>query len=228
MPWPMLAPLSLLLAAGPLPEERRFMVTDYDRVRIEGPFQVEIASGSPGATASGDAKSLERVAIRVAGSTLVISAGTLGWEQRGKGAPTVPRIKLSARALRGLSINGGARVQIAEMRADRIELGLNGTGSIAVAALRANDLAVVLIGSGAITLAGAVVNARIRSNGAGSVAAEGLTANDAVLLAESSGDLAIGVRYTAQVNAQGSGSVTVLGAPKCRVTGPGPVTCANR
>jgi hypothetical protein len=228
MRWLALAPLLLLVSAAPPPEEKRLMVTSFDRIRVDGPFQIEVTTGQPSATIAGDPRTFEHIAIRVDGSTLVVSTGQLGWAKRAEEAPASARILLSAPSLRALAVNGGARVRIAEMRGSRVDIGLNGAGSIEVSALRAEDLNVTLIGTGAITLAGTALQARVRSSGAGSVEAEGLTANDAVLLSESSGNLRMRVRYTAQVNSTGIGGVAVLGTPKCRVTGAGPVDCPNR
>ncbi len=228
MPWPILAPLLLLVAAASPADDKRFMVTGFDRVRVDGPFQVEIVTGSPGATASGDPKALDHVAIRVDGSTLIVNTGTIGWELRAVEAPGTVRIRVSVPALKGLAIRGGAQVEVAAMRGGRIDLGLNGAGSIAVRDLRADDLFVTLTGSGAITLAGSTARARVRSFGEGSVAAEALTAGEAVLIGESKGDLRIGVRYSAQVNTRGPGKVSVLGQASCKVIGSGPVDCANR
>jgi hypothetical protein len=204
------------------------MVTGFDRVRVDGPFDVEIVAGSPGAKASGDAKALAQVTIRAEGSLLIVSTGTIGWELRATEAPGTVKITISMPALSGLAVRGGARVTVAEMRGRRVDLGLNGAGSIAVKDLRADDLVLNLIGAGEITLGGTAARVRANSFGEGSVHAENLTANEAALFGVSTGDLAIGVRYTAQISARGTGKVTVLGRPVCKVTGPGPVECATR
>ncbi|RYE03607.1 MAG: DUF2807 domain-containing protein [Sphingomonadales bacterium] len=227
MDWLTLTPLVALLAGAPA-EDKNFMVTGFDRVRIEGPFQVELRAGSPGAVASGDPRAIAHVAVRVEGSTLIINGGTSGWKLRAVEAPGSARIIVSTPVLRGLAVSGGAMVRVAEMRGARVDLGLTGGGAIEVTAMRADDLGVTLIGDGTITLAGSAVQARLRSYGKGSIEASGLTAGDATLSAQSSGSLSIAVRYTASINATGTGTVTVLGSPRCRVTGPGPVACANR
>jgi putative autotransporter adhesin-like protein len=221
------APL-LLLAAAPPADEKSFMVSDFDRVRIDGPFEVEIVTGSPGARASGDPQALDHVAIRVEGSTLTVNAGATGWALRAVEAPGTVKITISVPALSGLSIRGGAQVSAAEMRSARVDLGLSGAGSIAVSAVRADDLVVTLAGAGAITLAGTAARARVNSFGDGSVHAENLVANEAALFGASTGEVQMRVRYAAQVSARGTGKVTVLGQPSCKVTGSGPVECGQR
>lgn len=228
MPWPTLAPLLLLVSAAPPADEKRFVVTSFDRVRVDGPFVVEIVPGSPGARASGDARALDHVAVRVDGGTLIVNTGTIGWALRAVEAPGTVRVTISVPALTGLAIRGGAQVEVAEMRGGRVDLGLNGAGSIVVKAVRADDLFVTLTGTGAITLAGTAARARVQSFGQGSVDAEALTAGDAVLRGESSGDVRMRVRYNAQISSRGTGMVSALGQPACKVTGSGPVECAGR
>lgn len=217
----------LLVSAAPPAEEKRFMVTGFDRVRVDGPFQVEIVAGSPAATASGDPRALDHVVVRVTGSTLVVNTGTIGWELRKAEFPGSARIRVSLPVLRGVTINGGAHVDVAGMRGDRIDLGLNGGGALTVRDLSAQELFVTLTGSGQMTLAGTAVRARVRSWGTGAVMADGLSAETAVLIGESSGPLRMQVRSAAQIISRGQGAVTVLGDAKCRVTGSGPVECAN-
>lgn len=67
-----LAPLLLLVGAAAPGDERVVMVTGFDRLRIDGPFAVEVAPGSPGVTIAGDRAALDRVAVRVEAGTLVI------------------------------------------------------------------------------------------------------------------------------------------------------------
>jgi len=221
----LLAPL-LLLAAAPAPQdERAFMFTGFDRLRVDGPFTVEVETGSPGATASGDPRALDRLSLRVEGATLIVNIGTTGWELRAGESAGSARIRIRTTSLRGVLTNGGANVHVAEMRAPRVDLALNGGGAITVDRVQADDTNISLIGTGAVTLGGTTLKGRIRAYGAGSVDASALTANEATLISETSGEIAMKVRYTARVMALGAGRVRVTGQPQCTVSGPGPVEC---
>ena len=228
MRWLALAPLPMLFAAAAPADERDFMVTGFDRLRVDGPFEVEVVPGSPGAVATGDARALDRVALRVEGSTLIVNAGTRGWDLRaGEGAGGV-QVRVTVPSLRGVQMNGGARVRVAEMEGARVDLGLNGAGSLDVGRVEADDLNVALTGTGAIAIGGGSAGrARVRSYGAGSVDAAGLTAREATLISESSGEISMTVRYTARATALGSGGVHVLGKPECTLRGPGPIECGG-
>jgi hypothetical protein len=220
----LLAPLLLLTAAAPA-QERRFMVGDFERLRVDGPFEVEVVPGSPGAVAFGDRGALDQVTVRSSGNTLVVSGGPLSWTGR-KGA-ALPIVRVSARSLRGVALNGGAKVRVVEMRGAKIELLQAGAGSLDVASIRTDDLTANLTGTGAMTLAGTAGRVRMRNYGSGSIDASALTANDASLNSGSSGDIRINVRFTARANAIGSGGISITGKPECILRGPGPMECSG-
>ena len=220
----LLAPLLLLTAAAP-GDERSFMTGSFGRLRVDGPFEVEVTAGPPRAVAIGDRVALDQVTVRANGDTLVVSAGPLAWA--GRKGTTLPKVHVSVPMLRGATLNGGARVRVAEMRGGRVELLLNGGGSLDVGDIRAEDLTVSLTGTGAITLAGSAARARMRNYGAGSIDAAALTAGDANLTSESSGNIRIQARYTARATALGSGGIGITGNPECILRGPGPMTCSG-
>lgn len=65
--------LLLLLPTAAQAADRRVFVTSFDRIRVEGPFEVTVATGrAAGATISGDARQLDRAEVRVDGTTLVV------------------------------------------------------------------------------------------------------------------------------------------------------------
>ncbi|MEG8018942.1 GIN domain-containing protein [Sphingomonas sp. LR55] len=86
----LLAPLLLLSSpafAQGSAASRTVSVGSFDRVRVEGPFEVRVTIGSPRATITGDSRTTESVAVRVDGTTLSVRKGTGGWgEQPRKGA----------------------------------------------------------------------------------------------------------------------------------------------
>lgn len=226
----LLALLPLLAtAAAPAGDERSYMVSGFERLRVDGPFDVEVTRGtSSRARAEGDRQALERLEVRVEGSTLVVSAGTGGWRSKPGELIAAPRVRIVAPELRAVLVNGGGRVRVAQLEGMRVDVALNGAGVLDVGAIRADDLNVTLTGTGAMTLAGTARRARIRSNGAGSFDGGGLVAEDANVFAESAGDTRLGARFTARVNAFGAGTVRILGQPKCTILGNGPVECGRR
>lgn len=214
-----LLPLLLTLAAAAPPDQRKLLVTSFDRLRVEGQVEVELSPGSPGAVATGDRAALDALSVRVDAGTLVVRHGT--------GSGGVPHVRLTAPAVRAVQVNGGGRVRIAQVRGDRVDLTVNGGGTLEVADVAAHDLALTLSGTGMITAAGKAERVRARSFGAGSIDAARLTAGEAVLVSQSSGDISVAARYTARATALGTGAIRIGGRPECHVSGSGPVECAG-
>lgn len=224
----LLIPLALLAAGASAPDERRVMLTGFDRIRIDGPFDVRVVAGSPSATVAGDRRAIERVSIRNQGDTLVVGVSTATWdgwrEKEGQAAITVavPR-------LRAAHINGGGRLEVAAMAGQRIDLGINGAGSLTVRNLNADQLAATLTGTGLLRLDGGTVrSARFTSYGAGSIEAAGVGVNDLTVHSQSAGNSRFTARFTATVSTLGTGSVRVEGNAACRLAGPGPASCAGK
>jgi len=222
-----LAPLFLLLGAAAPGDERVVMVTGFDRLRIDGPFTVEVEPGSPGVTITGDRAALDTVNVRVDANTLILNSGTQSWQSASGKAASSARIRVTAPALRVVQTNGGTMLKLAELRGDRIDVSQNGAGRIDIGRVDAQDLSLTLAGSGVIALAGSALHTRVRLYGSSSLDAAALTTADAQLVSGSSGELAMTVRYNARISATSSGMVRVLGDAKCAVIGQGPVECAD-
>ncbi|MES2337875.1 MAG: DUF2807 domain-containing protein [Pseudomonadota bacterium] len=225
-----LLPLLLLLTpAAAQAEERRYMLSGFDRVRVEGPFEVTVtAGGSPNAVASGDARAIDTVNVRVQGTTLIVSAGVNGWGGYPGAAKAPPRVIVTVPALRSAAVIGGGRLTIDRMRGQRIDLTLTGSGRLAVGDAQADRIDATLIGTGQVTVAGKALQGRFQSNGAGAIDAGGMDVADLRVTWQSAGDGRFAARNTADVQAAGQGAITVAGAPACTVSGGGPVVCGKR
>ncbi len=76
----LLALASLPVAAAAPATQRNFSVTSFDRIRIDGPYQVDLRTNvAPYARASGTPVSLDGVSIKVEGRTLIVRSGSGGW-----------------------------------------------------------------------------------------------------------------------------------------------------
>lgn len=209
--------------------EHRYTFGSYDRVRVEGPFEVNVTTGvAPGALATGDARMIDGLDIELQGTTLIVRMGHQGWGETpvGKSAPP-PVITLTTPGLRAAFINGGARVTIMGMKAQRVDLSVNGSGTVTVSAADTDQLFAMIVGAGSMTLSGRAARARLVTNGAGTVDATALSVNDLSILQDGSGETRAAARYTALINSTGLGHIVVTGNPKCLVhaAAGGPVEC---
>lgn len=219
----LLLPALLLQTASP---ERRVMLTGFDRVRIDGPFAVTVATGGGAAARiAGDPAAVATVQLRVEGNVLIVAPSR---DERGRPrSGPAPAIAVEAGRIAGVTVRGSSTVRIDRMAAPRIDLSLTGDGAITVAAIDAEQVAATLIGPGRLTLAGRAVRARITVNGPGEVAAQALQLDELLLQSSGAGPGRYRVRYAADIAASGSGSVTVEGAPRCRTRGTATIRCGQ-
>lgn len=222
-----LLPLLALTAAAP-GDDRSFMVSGFERVRVDGSYDVRIVTGGPfSAVATGDADALRRLNVRVDGGTLVVATGTDGAGARSApGGAVVVRVSVPT-PVRAALVNGGGRLAIDRMKSQRVELGVNGGGTLRAEGIDSGEVIASLTGAGSLAAGGKSGRATFTAYGTGSVDATALDVNDLTVRTNGSGSGSFAARYTARISAFGLGPVSVAGAPKCTVTGTAPVTCGG-
>jgi hypothetical protein len=224
---PMRITLLLLALAAAAPAgaaERRYPVTDFDRIRVEGPYDVRVVTSGPSAaTATSDPAGLEHVSIDVEGRTLRIRPNRNAWGSSRNATPGPLRVDVTTRDLRSATIIGSGSLSIDRASGLRVDLSLSGSGSLTVAAADADRLDIGLLGAGTIALAGKAKQLRASVQGSGGLDAAALQAADVELTLDTSGSVAVGAVRTAKVRAIGTGDTQIVGKPTCTVTGPAAV-----
>ena len=219
----MLFAAALLLSAAPAPAaERRYSVTGFERVQVEGPFAVTLQVGkSPSAIATGSPAALERLSLTVEGRTLRIRPNRSAW-----GAPPSPgeggiTITLSTHELSAAIVQGSGSLEIDRAKGLRFDLSLSGSGRIAVAQAQVDRLNLQLLGAGGVSIGGTAKQLRATVTGQGSLDGAKLVAEDADLTADTSGTISFAARRAAKVAASGAGDVIISGTPACTLSGYG-------
>ena len=219
------------LAAPAAAAERRFTVTDFDRVQVEGPFEVVLVTGkAPSAVATGDSQAaLDRLSVDVQARTLRVRANVSAWGGYPGKSVGSARLTLSTHDVRAVTVAGSGMLDVDRVRAMRFDAALSGTGRLGIASVESDTLMVGLIGSGTIAMAGKAKALRATVPGAGNFEASGLVVEDLDLNAATAGTIAVTARRTAKVTSHGAGKIQVLGNPACTVAqrGSGPVACGE-
>lgn len=226
----MLAAVLAAVAAPAEAAERRFTVTDFDRILVDGPFQVTLVTGRSGsAVATGSNQALDRVSIEVQGRTLRIRPNRSSWGGYPGEDLGVLAIKVSTHDLRGAVVTGSGTIDIDKARGMRFDISVAGSGRVGVANLETDKLGVGLLGSGTIRIGGKAKELRATIQGAGDLDAENLLVEDADINADTAGNIAVGVRRAAKITATGQGDTRIVGKPACTVKGlaSGRVSCRS-
>jgi hypothetical protein len=217
-------------AAPALAESRGYTITSFDKIRVAGPFTVNLRTGaSPSARAEGSPRALDQVRVEVQGRTLVVSADRNGWGGMPgeNGGPVV--LNVSTPDVQAAMLTGSGKLNVDRAKSARFDLWLTGTGEIAIGSLAAERLWVTITGSGKVTIAGKAAQVRAIVQGAGQVSGARLVADDLDLAVNGAGDVSLAATRSAKVTASGSGNVMVAGNASCMVhaNGSGEVRCGK-
>jgi len=213
---------AVLLATPALAAERRYSVTDFERIEVDGPYVVRLTTGRPSsAVATGPQAGINRLSVEVSGQTLRIRRDRTNWSGTASGAQQgTIEIAVTTRRLRSARLIGPGRLDIDRIEGLRVDLGVEGSGELHVPAVATDNLFLRLLGSGRINVAGRTRTLNGAFDGAGNVEAGALAAQDIIVATTSFGTVALNAARTARITANGRGEVTVAGRPACTLLGP--------
>lgn len=209
--------------------ERTYSITDFERIRVVGPFKVDIiADRVTTARASGSPDALDKVRLDVQGRTLFVRLNQSNFGASDKsGSPAT--ITIRSPALREAALAGPGTLTLTGMKGLRVVLTVEGSGRLVATGVQADRLDVGVIGTGTLDMTGTARTASFTGRGAASVKADALVAEDLTVNWESAGDGAFAARRAAKVTSIGTGNVAVSGKAACTVTngGNGQVSCGQ-
>lgn len=223
-------PILALLALASLPAvaaapnaKRTYSVTDFDRVRIDGPYQVSLKTRvTPYARASGSAAAIDGLSVQVQGRTLVVrqsnSSGWGGYPGEVRGPVT---IEVGTHELASAYVNGAGSLDIDKVRGMSFSVDISGPGAARIGQADVDQLKVGIAGAGTAKLAGKAKKLTALIRGTSSFEAEGLQSTDAVIGAEGPSMVRAAVTGTAKVDARGLAAITLTGNPACTIKAQG-------
>lgn len=210
-----LAIAALLSASPAVAAERNYSVTSFDRIRVDGPYEVRLRTNvAPFARASGSQASLDGVSIKVEGRTLIVRAGQAwgGYPGEGRGPVT---IEVGTHDLTTAWVNGAGAVMIDKVRGLSFDLAIQGSGVARIGIADVDQMKIGLSGSASARLGGRAAKLTATVRGTSSLDAETLAVKDAVIGTEGPSLIRASVSGTAKVDALGLASVALGGSPSC-------------
>jgi hypothetical protein len=197
---------------------RNFGITGFEKVRIEGPYKVRLATGvAPFASASGSQAAVDRVAIEMRGNTLVVHASTSSWGGYPGQTSGPVEISLGTHDLNSAWLNGSGALAINRIRGLSFDLSVQGSGAAAIGQTDVDQLNIAIGGTSSVTLAGHADKVTAVVRGISSLDASGLAAKDATIGAEGSATVAANVSNSVTVDGNGPITVRLTGSPACTI-----------
>ena len=212
------APATQAIAA-----ERTLSVTTFDRVRIDGPYKVNVATGvSPFAKVSGSPAAIDSVSVDQQGRTLIIRNNPSAWgaNDSGKGRGPV-EISVGTPDLSAAWVNGSGSLTVDKIKGLSFDLSVQGTGSAAVGDANVDQLKVSISGVGTVSIAGKAPKLTALVRGTSSLDASGLAVKDVTVGAEGPAQVRVAASNSAKIDARGVSSVQVEGGAACTVKAQG-------
>lgn len=217
-----------LIGSPVVAAERTLSITDFDKLRVDGGFIVEVTTGrGTSAKIIGPQAAIEATGVSVQGRQMVIRKNASAWGGYPGQTPGMATIRITAPALMNVWVNGPAKVSVDRLKGARVAAAIEGSGELTIGSVTTDNADIAQVGSGRLTIAGTVANLTMTARGAGVLDAGALQAADAKLTSESAGQVTLSVKRAVTGTVTGSGSVTVLGRPACTIkaAGSGTLTC---
>ncbi len=209
--------------------QRSFSVGAFDSVGLAGSHDVVVAvGGAPSVRAEGDPDILEKLDVRVDGSTLRIGAQKgFSWSPGFMRNRKPVTVYVTVPSLSGAAVAGSGDIRIDKVEGDRFKGAVAGSGDLRIAALRVGEAEFAVAGSGDVRAAGSAQRLKVTLAGSGDLDLSALEAKDADVSLAGSGDVRARATGTADVSIMGSGDVTMAGGAQCSVKkrGSGSVNC---
>jgi hypothetical protein len=214
---------ALLATAGPTAAAtRNFGITDFQKVRVDGPYKVVLSTGvAPFARATGSPAALDRVAIEVRGDTLVVHNGLDDWGGYPGQSVGPVQIELGTHDLSAAWLNGAGTLSIDHVKGLKFGLSVQGSGAGEIANANVDQLDVSVMGTAAARLAGTAGKVTAVIRGISTLDASGLASKNASLGVQGAATIAANVSDTVTVDATGPATVRLTGGAACtlRVSG---------
>jgi hypothetical protein len=201
---------------------RNFGITDFTKVRVEGPYRVTLTTGvAPFAKASGSATALDRITVETRGDTLVVRTDPSAWGGYPGEDYGPVEVSVGTHDLTNAALTGAGSLSINRVQGLSFSLAVQGSGAAEIADVAADQMSVVVAGTASAKLKGRALKFNATVRGLSSIEASNLTTHDSDIVADGSATIDAIVTNSAQVEATGPVTIRLSGRPTCtlKVTG---------
>lgn len=216
------------IAAPASAATRNFGITSFEKVRVDGPFNVTLTTGvAPFAVASGSPAALDGVSIEVRDETLVVHPSLDSWGgYPGRDLGPV-EIRLGTHDLSAAWLNGSGALSIDRVDGLSFGLSVQGSGGVEIGDATVDQLSISVLGTGSARIVGKAAKMTAVIRGISSLDAAGLTTKDATLGAEGAATIAADVSNSVRIDASGPATVRLSGGGACTLHVSGSATVSG-
>ena len=208
---------------------RNFGVSGFDRIRVDGPYRVKLATGVPpyAKASASSARALDGLVLDVQGRTLVVRSNRKSWGgYPGESAGPV-EISIGTHELTAAWLNGSGTIEIDRLRSFTFDLAVQGSGAARIGSVEVDQFEVALSGTAAASLTGSAKKLTATVLGVSMIQASELTSKDAIIDINGPGTVRVMVTETAKINAQGPSTIDLSGSPACTIKAGGSATVSG-
>lgn len=214
-------------SVGPI-TTRDFALTGFTGIDVAGPDDVTVRRGDAfSISARGRQEALDRLEIKLDGSTLVVGRKRTGFSFSSSDEDDVD-IAITLPKLDAVRLTGSGSIEADTVDGDAVKAVLTGSGDMKVAKLNGRTAKITLSGSGDIEIGGGkIASGDVSIAGSGDVDADGLVAETLDISVAGSGSVEAQATGKADISILGSGDVKLSGGATCttRQVGSGTATC---
>ena len=206
---------SVVLATPAAAATRNFGVTSYTKVRVEGPYRVNLATGvAPFAKASGSPAAIDRVAVEMRGDTLVVRTNP-SWGGYPGSDPGPVEIRIGTHDLTSASLAGAGALTIDRVKGLSFAFSVQGSGIGEIGDVAVDQMNVTLVGTVKASLGGHAGRLTALVRGVSTLDAAKLTTPNAAISADGMATVDANVTDAARIDAWGAATIRFTGRPSC-------------
>lgn len=201
-----------LVGNGNIVKEKH-QVTAYTKLKVNGPFEVDLVSGEPGAISiEGDENILHLTTIVVQDNTLSISTKDEQPVNPSRGNKI--RVKIPINHMEHIALTGCGSINTRRtLKNDNFKATVDGPGTIN-ATIKSGTSEVWVLGSGTINICGTSEKFVCRIAGSGTVKANGLEAKNVIASVSGAGEAKVNSTKAITGRIVGSGNIAFSGRPE--------------
>lgn len=193
--------------------KEKHQVTTYTKLKVNGPFEVDLVSGEPGTISiEGDENILQLTTIEVAEGILSISTQNEQPVNPSRGNKI--RIKVPFKSMEHIALIGCGSINSGRtLKSENFKATVDGPGTIN-ATIKADNTEVWVLGSGTINISGTSQKFTCRIAGSGTVKANGLEAKNVIASVSGAGEAKVNSTKAITGRIVGSGNIAFSGRPE--------------